>query len=59
MCRILIVFTVAVTMPAAAEPAVPNVVAGKVFFDANGNGVLNAREKGIPGARVTDGVHRR
>lgn len=40
--------------PAAAAPAA---VCGKVFLDANGNGVLDAGEKGIAGVAVTDGVN--
>lgn len=43
--------------PASAQPpAAPDVVSGKVFLDANGNGRLDAGERGLAGVRVTDGV---
>ncbi|MCE5324876.1 MAG: metallophosphoesterase [Planctomycetaceae bacterium] len=41
---------------AAADPAAPEAVSGRVFLDANGNGILDPGEKGVPGVRITDGV---
>ncbi|MCE5277044.1 MAG: metallophosphoesterase [Planctomycetaceae bacterium] len=40
---------------AHGQPATPQAVSGKVFLDANANGVLDAGEKGIAGVRITDG----
>jgi len=41
---------------ALGQKAPPDTVAGVVFLDANRNGRLDADEKPLPGARVTDGV---
>lgn len=38
------------------EAGAPATVEGAVFLDANGNGALDAGEKGLPGIRVTDSV---
>ena len=40
---------------AQAVAEVPETVAGKVFLDANNNGVLDPGEKMLAGVRVTDG----
>ena len=39
-----------------ALAGVPEMVQGKVFLDANGNGKLDAGEEGIAGVRVTDSI---
>lgn len=55
----LIAVLMAAAMPGAGnatQPEAPEVVTGKVFLDANGNGTLDPGEKGLAGVRVTDGV---
>lgn len=39
-----------------AAGTVPATVGGTVFLDANGNGVRDAGEEGLPGVAITDGV---
>ncbi|MCE5325032.1 MAG: metallophosphoesterase [Planctomycetaceae bacterium] len=43
-------------MASVCSAAAPKTVSGKVFLDANGNGKLDAGEKGLVGVRVTDSV---
>ncbi|HUS46963.1 MAG TPA: hypothetical protein VM098_02500, partial [Phycisphaerae bacterium] len=59
MLRKTVVLVLMITVPSAGAALgdVPEVVSGKVFLDANANGRPDADEKGIAGARVTDGVN--
>lgn len=59
MRTILIISILAAGMTAmsvTADTSAPDVVSGKVFIDANNNGVHDNNEKGLAGIRVTDGV---
>ncbi|MCE5327144.1 MAG: metallophosphoesterase [Planctomycetaceae bacterium] len=53
----LVVFAAGMICPAAwpQQPDAPQAVSGKVFLDANGNGVMDAGEQGVGGVRITDG----
>jgi len=42
--------------PNAAPAAAPTTVSGKVYFDTNTNGTLDAGEKPAAGVKITDGV---
>lgn len=59
MKRFIAMVIMAASAAAAGSPSptpAPSQVSGRVFLDANGNGTLDAGEKGLPGVRVTDGV---
>lgn len=57
--RTLVLFLITALCLAGAmqsQAADITTVSGKVYLDSNGNGKLDAGEKGIPGVRVTDGI---
>ena len=52
----MIPVVLAVLASAGMAAAASETVGGKVFADANGNGVMDPGEKGLAGVRVTDGL---
>ena len=46
----------AVSLPAGQAETAPAAVGGRVFLDANTNGILDAGEKGLPDIGVSDGM---
>lgn len=54
--RVLVCLLLCTACSASAATA-PETVSGRVYLDANTNGVPDAGEKGLAGVRVSDGMH--